>query len=222
MVSELLACPKACEVLGKEKREKLAKERELRVLVTPNSLAAFDFVHGFAKRQELVASGQAKRNENSVRAAELENEIAKKKDLETNLKGLAHIKVLTSSAVSEAAEQPEKAAKEQFDKEWEGKCPHETVSLTHRADSSAKHKEESEASLFHKLDADQNGFITVSDIMTNIAFDSDQDGGVSLEEAEAMLDRDGDGALSETEASVSPADFDSLLNELPENLKVSL
>lgn len=74
---------------------------------------------------------------------------------------------------------------------------------------------------FNKLDVDADGAVTVQDVMAVADFDSDADGQVSVEEAEAALDQDGDGALNETETTLSYAAFSSTLyDSLPDTLRV--
>jgi hypothetical protein len=173
---------------------------------------------GFAKKQQLASEGAAKRVENNERVEKLKAEIATKKESEETLKCISQHSDAYRPAALEKVEGPETAAKAEFDKAWEG--ARVMVLCFSRVEKSAAEKEQNRVGLFATLDQDQNGVLTVDDLVKRAEFDTDKDGTVTVEEAEAYLDRDGDGAVNASESGVGLANFDTFLAEAPSDIKV--
>lgn len=79
-------------------------------------------VKGAAKRQELIAASHSSRKDLELREAILAQEIAKLKEIEATLKGQKVFLKRASNCVDALAqaEEPERSAKETFDKAWNG------------------------------------------------------------------------------------------------------
>uniref|UniRef100_A0A7N6F5V9 Glucosidase 2 subunit beta n=1 Tax=Anabas testudineus TaxID=64144 RepID=A0A7N6F5V9_ANATE len=121
---------------------------------------------GFQLKQQLIQ--EAKRT--------LEDKKAKLTDVQVSKKDLEE-KVEALRTVKETAEQPEKEAKERHLKAWE-----EQKALIRMEKDKARMAE-----VFHELDDDTDGFVSVAELLTHSEFDSDSDGSFTEAEAQGIL-----------------------------------
>lgn len=137
---------------------------------------------GYQLRLEQAQTGRARRAEQRARVSEL---MAQQTQQQAQLDDAQKLK--------EDAELPERTAKEAFDKEWD--------------EAQAARKRQAIEQLFETLDLNADGGLALDELMARPELDGDQDGQVTLEEAEDILDIDGDGTVNETESSMSLAIF---------------
>uniref|UniRef100_A0A7N6A2J0 Glucosidase 2 subunit beta n=1 Tax=Anabas testudineus TaxID=64144 RepID=A0A7N6A2J0_ANATE len=141
---------------------------------------------GFQLKQQLIQ--EAKRT--------LEDKKAKLTDVQVSKKDLEE-KVEALRTVKETAEQPEKEAKERHLKAWE-----EQKALIRMEKDKARMAE-----VFHELDDDTDGFVSVAELLTHSEFDSDSDGSFTEAEAQGIL-----GGVDK----VDTAGFESIWNTIKE------
>ena len=149
-------CPNTCEEQGKKAKVERQREMELRE-------------QGYKKRVEYAEQGEAKRHESEKKVAELEAEL---KDLEPELDALRGVK--------EAAEQPEREAKDEHKKRWEEEK---------EVRKEAKRKAEAKSG-FDELDTSSDGFVSLDEIRARVELDDDGDGEVTEKEALEYLDNE--------------------------------
>eukprot|EP00730_Choanoeca_flexa_P012721 TRINITY_DN4556_c0_g1_i2.p1 TRINITY_DN4556_c0_g1~~TRINITY_DN4556_c0_g1_i2.p1 ORF type:complete len:471 (+),score=148.40 TRINITY_DN4556_c0_g1_i2:28-1440(+) len=179
----LSTCSNTCDEAGEQARAAARAAHELRT-------------EGYKKRLELQANGQAQHQDREARLATLESEISRLQSEYDTLK-----------AEKEAAELPERDAKDAFDKQWE--------------ETKQQRSAQAHADTFATLDKDGNQVLTVDDLVHFTQLDADEDGAVSPEEAGDILDIDGDGALNETESAMDLEQFkehayDTVLDQMPD------
>lgn len=165
-------CPNTCVEMGREALEEKRRVVELHK-------------QGTQKRLEYSAQGKQKADESRTSLSQKEAE------LETVKK-----EVETLAAAKDAAEAPEKTAKEEQDKRWE-------------EERAAKEDTERRANAqfgFNELDVNSDGFLTADELRTRYELDDDEDGDISEEEALGYLNN---------RASV---DFDTFYSEAWETI----
>lgn len=146
---------------------------------------------GYKLRLELASAGRARRAEQRTRVTELEAQLS-----------VQEANVAQAKQLKESAEAPEKQAKDAFDQE--------------REQQKAARTREATDALFRTLDTDADGLLTHAELALRMELDGNEDGQVTTDEIEDILDIDGDGAVNDTEASLSP---DMFAAEVYENIK---
>nr|XP_004667535.2 glucosidase 2 subunit beta isoform X2 [Jaculus jaculus] len=124
---------------------------------------------GFRLKKILIEDWKTAREEKQNKLIELQ---AGRKSLEEQVEMLRTLK--------EEAEKPEKEAKEQHQKLWEEQL----------AASKAQREQELAASAFQELDDNMDGVVSVAELQTHPELDTDGDGALSEEEAQALLSGD--------------------------------
>ncbi|XP_074990289.1 glucosidase 2 subunit beta isoform X1 [Calonectris borealis] len=147
------ACENTCKELGRREREALQRRAEVAR-------------EGFGLRQRLVQEAAAGRQEKQERLG----------GLQEARRGLEQ-RVGTLRAAKEAAEGPERAAKEEHQRRWEEQ----------RAAAAAAQEAARADEAFAELDADGDGRVTAAELRTRPELDTDGDGAVSEDEAQALL-----------------------------------
>lgn len=124
---------------------------------------------GFRLKKILIEEWKTAREEKQSKLLELQ---AGKKSLEDQVETLRTAK--------EEAERPEKEAKDQHRKLWEEQ----------QAAAKARREQELAASAFQELDDNMDGLVSLAELQTHPELDTDGDGGLSEEEAQALLSGD--------------------------------
>ncbi|XP_070563708.1 glucosidase 2 subunit beta-like [Ptychodera flava] len=152
-----VSCENNCKELGREERERRQREIE-------------SFNQGFIIRQEYVKEGKDKLEEKKKQLEELREERKTIEALKEEKK-----------AAKEAAEAPEKEAKDRHREAWE-KVKEENRQV----------KQREEALLaFQELDTNNDNVVSADEIQAHLEFDGDNNGEVSYEEAlEVLIDDD--------------------------------
>ncbi|XP_026180450.1 glucosidase 2 subunit beta [Mastacembelus armatus] len=146
-------CQNTCRDLGRKERESLLKLAEIAK-------------EGFLLKQQLIQEAKRGLEEKRAKAADLQ---VNKKDLEEKVEALRTVK--------EAAEQPEKQAKERHLKAWE-----EEKALIRIEEEKGKMAE-----VFLELDDDADGFVSVAELLSHAELDPDSDNSFTEEEAQGIL-----------------------------------
>uniref|UniRef100_A0A673C907 Glucosidase 2 subunit beta n=1 Tax=Sphaeramia orbicularis TaxID=375764 RepID=A0A673C907_9TELE len=144
------ACQNTCRELGRKERESLQKMAEIAK-------------EGFMLKQQLIQEAKRGLEEKKGKLAEVQTS---KKDLEDKVEALRSVK--------EAAEQPEKEAKERHLKAWEA--------VIRKEKDMAKM-----AAVFLELDADADGSVSVAELLLHSELDQDSDGTFTETEAQGLL-----------------------------------
>uniref|UniRef100_A0A8C6H5I1 Glucosidase 2 subunit beta n=1 Tax=Mus spicilegus TaxID=10103 RepID=A0A8C6H5I1_MUSSI len=124
---------------------------------------------GFRLKKILIEEWKTAREEKQSKLLELQ---AGKKSLEDQVE--------TLRAAKEEAERPEKEAKDQHRKLWEEQ----------QAAAKARREQERAASAFQELDDNMDGMVSLAELQTHPELDTDGDGALSEEEAQALLSGD--------------------------------
>lgn len=147
------ACQNTCRELGRKEKESLQKLAEIAK-------------EGFLLKKQLIQEAKKGLEEKKTK---LESVQDGKKDLEE--------KVETLRTTKEAAEQPEKEAKERHLKAWE--------------DQKAVIRQEKDkarmAGVFLELDDDSDGLVSVAELLSHSELDPDSDGSFTEAEAQGLL-----------------------------------
>ncbi|XP_036408877.1 glucosidase 2 subunit beta [Megalops cyprinoides] len=146
-------CQNTCRELGRKERESLQKMAEITK-------------EGFLLKQQLIEEAKKGQQEKQRKLAELQDS---KKGHEEKVEALRTVK--------EAAEQPEKEAKEHHLKAWE-----DQKAVLRLEKDRAKMAE-----AFLELDDDADGFVSVVELQTHPELDPDGDGTLSETEAQGLL-----------------------------------
>ena len=147
-------CSNTCVEFGRKAAEDFRQRIELQE-------------EGYKKRQSYAEDGRLKIEEKRVSLSEKEAQLDLVKAEFENLKEL-----------KEAAESPEKEAKEEHRLKWEE---------TKAARKEARRVAEARAG-FDELDTDSDGYVSLAEIQARSELDDDSDGEVSMEEALEYLD----------------------------------
>lgn len=148
-----IVCENTCRELGLKEKESLLQMAEVAK-------------EGFTLKKQLIEEAKKLKEESKVKLAELQE--SKKSFIE---------QVETLRAAKEAAEVPEKEAKEVHEKAWEEKKAVLTLE-----------KERAKAlEVFVELDADEDGVVSIGELQSHVELDSDGDGILSEAEAQALL-----------------------------------
>ncbi|XP_029996538.1 glucosidase 2 subunit beta [Sphaeramia orbicularis] len=147
------ACQNTCRELGRKERESLQKMAEIAK-------------EGFMLKQQLIQEAKRGLEEKKGKLAEVQTS---KKDLEDKVEALRSVK--------EAAEQPEKEAKERHLKAWE-----DQKAVIRKEKDMAKM-----AAVFLELDADADGSVSVAELLLHSELDQDSDGTFTETEAQGLL-----------------------------------
>ncbi|XP_003964886.2 glucosidase 2 subunit beta isoform X1 [Takifugu rubripes] len=146
-------CQNTCKELGYKERESLLKLAEITK-------------EGFLLKQQLIQ--EAMRGVDD-RKAKLEEVRSGKGDLETKVEALRTVK--------EAAEQPEREAKERHLKAWED----QKAAIRMEKDKARM------VQVFLELDEDSDGFVSLADLLSHPELDPDSDGLFTEAEAQGLL-----------------------------------
>jgi protein kinase C substrate 80K-H len=140
---------------------------------------------GYQKRLEYSARGKAKAEESqaTITQKEAELEVVRKE-------------VEELAAAKDAAEEPERAAKEEHQQRWE-----EEKAVKAEADRRANAQFG-----FDELDTNSDGFVSVDELRTRYELDDDEDGDISEEEALSYLN------------SLQSVDFDTFYSSVWESI----
>uniref|UniRef100_A0A674N4U3 Glucosidase 2 subunit beta n=1 Tax=Takifugu rubripes TaxID=31033 RepID=A0A674N4U3_TAKRU len=141
-------CQNTCKELGYKERESLLKLAEITK-------------EGFLLKQQLI--------QEAMRGAKLEEVRSGKGDLETKVEALRTVK--------EAAEQPEREAKERHLKAWED----QKAAIRMEKDKARM------VQVFLELDEDSDGFVSLADLLSHPELDPDSDGLFTEAEAQGLL-----------------------------------
>ncbi|XP_029014026.1 glucosidase 2 subunit beta [Betta splendens] len=147
------ACQNTCREMGQKEREVMEKMAEIAK-------------EGFHLKQQLIQEAKKSLEEKKTKMTDVQ---VNKKDLEEKVEALRTVK--------EAAEQPEKEAKERHLKAWE-----DNKALIRMEKDKARMAE-----VFLELDDNDDGFVSVAELLSHAEFDSDSDGTFTEEEAQGIL-----------------------------------
>ncbi|XP_019731363.1 glucosidase 2 subunit beta isoform X1 [Hippocampus comes] len=147
------SCPNTCRELGRKEKEVLQKLAEIAK-------------EGFILKQQLIQEAKRGLEEKKAKAFDLE---ASKKQLEEKVEALRTVK--------EAAEEPEKEAKERHLKAWEN----EKAAIRAEKDNARM------AEVFLELDDDGDGFVSLTELQSHSELDTDSDGSFTETEAQGLL-----------------------------------
>ncbi|XP_043940556.1 glucosidase 2 subunit beta isoform X2 [Protopterus annectens] len=148
-----IVCENTCRELGLQEKESLLHMAEVAKV-------------GFTLKKQLIEEAKKMKEENKVKLAELQE--GKKSLID---------QVETLRAAKDAAEIPEKEAKEVHEKAWE-----ERKAVVELEKERAKALE-----IFVELDADEDGVVSIGELQSHTELDSDGDGVLSEAEAQALL-----------------------------------
>uniref|UniRef100_A0A8C1KB25 Glucosidase 2 subunit beta n=1 Tax=Cyprinus carpio TaxID=7962 RepID=A0A8C1KB25_CYPCA len=148
-------CENTCKELGRKEREVLQKMAEITK-------------EGFLLKQQLIEEAKKGREEKQGKVTDMQEN---KKQLEEKVEALRTVK--------EAAEQPEKEAKERHLKAWEGECSCKSIRLE-------KDKAKM-AEAFLELDDNSDGFVSVSELQSHAELDPDADGTLTETEVQGLM-----------------------------------
>uniref|UniRef100_A0A8C1VV40 Glucosidase 2 subunit beta n=1 Tax=Cyprinus carpio TaxID=7962 RepID=A0A8C1VV40_CYPCA len=146
-------CENTCKELGRKEREVLQKMAEITK-------------EGFLLKQQLIEEAKKGREEKQGKVTDMQEN---KKQLEEKVEALRTVK--------EAAEQPEKEAKERHLKAWE-----EQKAAIRLEKDKAKMAE-----AFLELDDNSDGFVSVSELQSHAELDPDADGTLTETEVQVCL-----------------------------------
>lgn len=147
-------CPNTCEEMGRRAREEYQRQQEMHA-------------QGYNRKLEYSVQGKHKDEESR---AELSQKEAELETLRAEVDRLA--------AVRDAAEEPEKAAKDEHQKRWEEKK---------EAEKAAVLREDAKYG-FDQLDTNSDGYVSIDELRTRYELDDNGDGDVSEEEALSYSD----------------------------------
>ncbi|XP_064415710.1 glucosidase 2 subunit beta [Latimeria chalumnae] len=156
-------CKNTCKEMGLRERETLQQLAEITK-------------EGFRLKQQLIEEGKKGREEKQKQLVELQEN---KKSIEG--------RVETLRAAKEAAEEPEKEAKDAHQKAWEEQ----------QAVRKLEKEKQKAAGYFLELDDDEDGFVSVAELQSHAELDTDGDGALSESEAQALL-----GGAAQADATV--------------------
>ena len=142
-------CPNNCEDMGRRAKEELRRRQEI-------------YAQGYQRKLEYGAQGNHKDQESRALLAQKEAEL---ETLRQEVDSLA--------ATRDAAEEPEKAAKEEHNRKWEEEK---------EAKKAVKLKEDAQFG-FNQLDSNSDGLVSVDELRGRYELDDNGDGEVSEEEA---------------------------------------
>ncbi|XP_042202455.1 glucosidase 2 subunit beta, partial [Callorhinchus milii] len=148
-----IVCDNTCKEQGRKEKETLQQMAEVAK-------------EGFRVKQQLIEEAKRSREDKQKKLEEL----AKSKTTWES-------QVELLKAEKDAAEKPEKEAKDKHHKMWE-----EIKALRNLEKEKLR-----AAEAFQELDDDQDGTVTVAEIQTHVELDSDADGAVSEQEGETLL-----------------------------------
>uniref|UniRef100_A0A669CU83 Glucosidase 2 subunit beta n=1 Tax=Oreochromis niloticus TaxID=8128 RepID=A0A669CU83_ORENI len=146
-------CQNTCRELGRKERESLQKMAEIAK-------------EGFLLKQQLIHEANRGLEDKKAKLGDVQGS---KKDLEAKVEALRTVK--------EAAEQPEREAKERHLKAWE-----DQKALIQKEKESARMAE-----VFLELDDDADGFVSVPELLSHSELDPDADGSFTEAEAQGLL-----------------------------------
>uniref|UniRef100_A0A8C2EAI7 Protein kinase C substrate 80K-H n=1 Tax=Cyprinus carpio TaxID=7962 RepID=A0A8C2EAI7_CYPCA len=146
-------CENTCKELGRKEREVLQKMAEITK-------------EGFLLKQQLIEEAKKGREEKQGKVTDMQEN---KKQLEEKVEALRTVK--------EAAEQPEKEAKERHLKAWE-----EQKAAIRLEKDKAKMAE-----AFLELDDNSDGFVSVSELQSHAELDPDADGTLTETEVQGLM-----------------------------------
>ncbi|KAM3925851.1 glucosidase 2 subunit beta [Leptodactylus fuscus] len=146
-------CQNTCREMGRKEREDLEKKAEMAR-------------EGMLLKQKFIEEARKGREEKELKLQELAE---KKLSIQTQVE--------TLRAEKEAAEQPEKEAKDAHKQEWEARREAE------KAAQDRRHSLE----VFSELDQDADGMLSVPELLAHSELDSDGDGSLSDKEAQDLL-----------------------------------
>nr|XP_040047212.1 glucosidase 2 subunit beta [Gasterosteus aculeatus aculeatus] len=146
-------CQNTCRELGRKERESMQKMAEVAK-------------EGFLLKQQLIQESKRGLEEKKAKHADID---LGKKELENKVEALRTVK--------EAAEEPEKEAKERHLKAWE-----EQKAVIQMEKDKAKMAE-----VFLELDDDADGFVSVAELLSHSELDSDLGDSFTEAEAQALL-----------------------------------
>ncbi|XP_068584119.1 glucosidase 2 subunit beta [Cebidichthys violaceus] len=167
------ACQNTCREMGRKERESLQKMAEIAK-------------EGFLLKQQLIQEAKRGLEDKKVKHADIE---INKKDLESKVEALRIVK--------EAAEQPEKEAKERHLKAWE-----DQKAVIQKEKDKARMAE-----VFLELDDDADGFVSVAELLSHSELDSDSEDSFTEAEAQGLM-----GGVD----NVDPVAFESVWNNIKE------
>uniref|UniRef100_A0A9J7X2B4 Glucosidase 2 subunit beta n=1 Tax=Cyprinus carpio carpio TaxID=630221 RepID=A0A9J7X2B4_CYPCA len=142
-------CENTCKELGRKEREVLQKMAEITK-------------EGFLLKQQLIEEAKKGREEKQGKVTDMQEN---KKQLEEKVEALRTVK--------EAAEQPEKEAKERHLKAWEA--------IRLEKDKAKM------AEAFLELDDNSDGFVSVSELQSHAELDPDADGTLTETEVQGLM-----------------------------------
>ncbi|KAG8550686.1 hypothetical protein GDO81_022964 [Engystomops pustulosus] len=163
-------CQNTCREMGRKEREELEKKAEMAR-------------EGMLLKQKFIEEARKGREEKQVRLQELAE---KRQSVQTQVDALR--------AEKEAAEQPEKEAKDAHKKAWEER---------REAETAAMEKKRSQE-VFTQLDQDGDGKLSASELLDHSELDSDGDGSLSDKEAQDLLGGSSTVDVSSFQESVWP------------------
>ncbi|KAG8542384.1 hypothetical protein GDO81_020426 [Engystomops pustulosus] len=163
-------CQNTCREMGRKEREELEKKAEMAR-------------EGMLLKQKFIEEARKGREEKQVRLQELAE---KRQSVQTQVDALR--------AEKEAAEQPEKEAKDAHKKAWEER---------REAETAAMEKKRSQE-VFTQLDQDGDGKLSASELLDHSELDSDGDGSLSDKEAQELLGGSSTVDVSSFQESVWP------------------
>lgn len=147
-------CPNTCEEMGRRAKEEQKRQQELHA-------------QGFNRKQDYAAQGKHKDEESRTQLAQKEAELY-----------IISQEVDRLTSARDAAEEPEKTAKEEHKRKWEEeKEAKKAASLREKAKYG-----------FDQLDMNSDGFVSLDELRTRYELDDNGDGEVSEEEALAYSD----------------------------------
>ncbi|KAM6905039.1 glucosidase 2 subunit beta [Xenentodon cancila] len=146
-------CENTCRELGRKERENLKELAEIAK-------------EGFLLKQQLIQDAKRGHEEKKAKLGDVQGS---KKDLETKVEALRTVK--------DAAEQPEKEAKDRHLKAWEEQ---KAVILMEKDKARM-------AEVFAELDKDADGVVLVAELLSHSELDPDSDGSFTEAEAQGIL-----------------------------------
>lgn len=146
-------CQNTCREMGRKDREEMEKKAEMAR-------------EGMLLKQKFIEDAQKGREEKQVKLQEL---VEKRASVQTQVDALRTDK--------EAAEAPEKEAKDAHKKEWEERKEAEKAAMEKRRS----------LEVFTELDQDSDGMISAPELLSHTELDTDGDGSLSDKEAQDLL-----------------------------------
>ena len=148
-------CPNTCDEMGRKAQEEWKRLKELHE-------------QGFKRRREYSNQGKQKFEESRTSLANKEAELR-----------VIDGEVETLEAAKNAAEEPERAAKDEHRRLWDEQ----------KADQAETEARANAQFGFDELDSNSDGYVTVDELRTRYELDDDGDGDISEEEALGYLDQ---------------------------------